>query len=120
MKLSEIYEILVKTLLRKNKATESKSDKPSPEVYVIDATRENCAKRESLVAESIAIVLAARRQDNFTRRNYMNCESTTARTRHLLITFTDSFDHHVFNSCIKVIAFFFLFSIQVSVHNRLL
>ena len=55
VKLSEIDEILVKTLLRKNKATEVKSDKPSLEAYVIDAIRENCAKRERLVAESTAL-----------------------------------------------------------------
>ena len=78
VKLSEIDEILVKTLLRKSKETESTSDKPSPEAYVIDAIRENCAKRENLVAESTAIVLAARRRDNFTRMKMTRSELQTS------------------------------------------
>ena len=81
VKLSEVDEILVKTLLRKNKATESKSDKPSPEAYVIDAIRENCAKRESLIAESTAIVLAARRRDNFSRMKLTRSELHASVTR---------------------------------------
>ena len=68
----------MKTLLRKNKATESTSDKPSPEAYVIDAIRENRAKRENLVAESTAIVLAARRRDNFTRMKMTRSELQTS------------------------------------------
>ena len=78
MKLSEVDEILVKTLLRKNKATEAASDKPYPEAYVIDALRENCAKRENLVAESTTIVLAARRRDNFTRMKMTRRELQTS------------------------------------------
>ena len=44
----------------------------------IDALRENCAKRENLVAESTAIVLAARRRDNFTRMKMTRSELQTS------------------------------------------
>ena len=63
----------MKNLFRKNIATET-SDKHSPEAYVNDAIRHNCAKRERLVAESTAIVIAAWRRDNFTHMKLTRSE----------------------------------------------
>ena len=69
IKIHETEEAFVSALLDKMDISEISEDKEPDEAVVLEAMRQNHLCKEDLIAESTAIVIAARRRDNVMRQN---------------------------------------------------